>query len=979
MICHCLSGMESETVVQWGGRARGDVPHTENEDWRALADSWAEAIQFREDDGWPMWSHSGEEWVARAADALPPALALALRARLALGRDAPTADQGWGEKLSGIRVAFDMQQANWLSFCALQARFGFTHAMAMDASEGEVVPVREGEGLDEWGWVKRRTAAAVVTHEGEVHGGCIADSVTPDSYVGELSALLVGLGSAPAGSRLLLVLDSTSPVKAWLKFRRQGDRVKRQYKAAQLLASLEEAVRRHSLVYFLWQRSHCGSPANEWADQAAECFRRQGDPTIQVEKCGALSAALWPARVQGPLFSWAIEAGARAAHGSMQRRAGRDWVAPSVEDWDIGLLQGEVGAAASLLRDDRLMVADAGHVVGRRERDEVGRASCPLGCEGHGGTWFHYAFDCGHRRLREERGLWERCIQELGAKLGAQGRLEQIQELMAMVRRGTVENSCEGDTALVQVRRMLCGFVPRAKDGCGGGKGTREAVRGTVVRGLQLLCTAAKLEDNVRYDVEVRIRQNCLLKRMISGWRRLVMEGGPLRAAAKRQSRILGHGVAWLREVLRSEGGGPRTWREMVVGSAEEDARTARQEAEQLYPVTGEEAVVSWYIQMRWWGRWAGRPGKQCNARWTGWTSAAQRALDTIERAHRGCFEGIIRWRADSRRQETTRESGEAHGRWLAEKRSWIGEMLCAENRHARACRAFYRLGGYRRLRKARDRMIKENEARKVQAMRRSLENFMAGGACSGGDRAVIPEEHRIQVNIGKRARECEATRATARLWKEGRQANNRGQWAVDEVLRVRRSLEHRGFEVLVAWMGPHEPSWVRMRDLSAQLRGVAWEMLIEPCRQLMEERMAGREEARRKREDRTAAEVRIASLGGRGRKSPRLVEKEERERRLDSAIVPYVKPRGGEESTATNLKRRRVKRVWGAHSVNGEEHVHVKWAGEETACEAVVPLAWLTNDWHVVVPDDHDADVCLRTFSAGTCQDAAADGVGSR
>lgn len=111
-------------------------------------------------------SFLGSELLECDADLLPPALRLCARSRIKLGKEMDVVLKGFGEKLQKARVALDVQQENWDSLCDLQARLGFTHAFATDASEGEVPRVQNETLLDCWGWPRGRAAAAVVAHTG---------------------------------------------------------------------------------------------------------------------------------------------------------------------------------------------------------------------------------------------------------------------------------------------------------------------------------------------------------------------------------------------------------------------------------------------------------------------------------------------------------------------------------------------------------------------------------------------------------------------------------------------------------------------------------------------------------------------------------------------------------------------------------------------------------------------------------------------
>ena len=67
---------------------------------------------------------------------------------------------------------------------------------------------------------------AAVAHDGTVVSGQMEEPEATDNYAGELGAVLAALEAAPADGRVLLLIDATSPITAWLRFRtaHQGSR-----------------------------------------------------------------------------------------------------------------------------------------------------------------------------------------------------------------------------------------------------------------------------------------------------------------------------------------------------------------------------------------------------------------------------------------------------------------------------------------------------------------------------------------------------------------------------------------------------------------------------------------------------------------------------------------------------------------------------------------------------------------------------------
>ena len=194
--------------------------------------------------------------------ALPPALQLQARGRLAIG-DVPVLTNSPGKVRDRI-VALDVQAANRHELCLWQARFYLTHCFASDAAWktrlGENgIPVSNEDG------VIHDTSVGVGFHDGVTLSGLLEEAEGSNNYLGELGALVVALQALPDGARVLGVVDATSPVHAWLRFCRVHNRWKMSYYASALLDELDRQVDRCEVAVFLWQTSHVGSPTNEWS------------------------------------------------------------------------------------------------------------------------------------------------------------------------------------------------------------------------------------------------------------------------------------------------------------------------------------------------------------------------------------------------------------------------------------------------------------------------------------------------------------------------------------------------------------------------------------------------------------------------------------------------------------------------------------------------------------------------------------------
>eukprot|EP00966_Prymnesium_polylepis_P146123 3375010-Prymnesium_polylepis.1 len=83
-----------------------------------------------------------------------------------------------------------------------------------------------------------------------------------------MAALVDIMDREPEGSRIIAVFDATSPVRATLRYRRTHARRKINHFAGDMLDTLLQKAGKHEVVLLVWQRSHVGSPVNEWADSA---------------------------------------------------------------------------------------------------------------------------------------------------------------------------------------------------------------------------------------------------------------------------------------------------------------------------------------------------------------------------------------------------------------------------------------------------------------------------------------------------------------------------------------------------------------------------------------------------------------------------------------------------------------------------------------------------------------------------------------
>jgi ribonuclease HI len=66
-----------------------------------------------------------------------------------------------------------------------------------------------------------------------------------DNYIAEIEALIEALAAEPEGGRIIIVMDATSPVTAWMRFGRCHNRRKLQFREHTRLDVLDQQLARH--------------------------------------------------------------------------------------------------------------------------------------------------------------------------------------------------------------------------------------------------------------------------------------------------------------------------------------------------------------------------------------------------------------------------------------------------------------------------------------------------------------------------------------------------------------------------------------------------------------------------------------------------------------------------------------------------------------------------------------------------------------
>lgn len=239
--------------------------------------------------------------------------------------------------------------------------------------------------------------------------------------------------------------------------------------------------------------------------------------------------------------------------------------------------------------------------------------------------------------------------------------------------------------------------------------------------------------------------------------------------------------------------------------------------------------------------------------------------------------------------------------------------------------------------------MCDERERLRWEERRRSLANFCKFGSCSGRDPVRYDEAERIVVEIGPRKRSRRM--AVDEDWENGSKADDRGRWAVRSVMSARRREGSRAWELLVEWMGDHEPSWVRLSDLDKSLREEAREV-IAAAQGTPQVACGDRAAAGRSRRAQTKGCTRNSAPVALSRKrSPRLMEAEVKRRKLSTALVVVATDKEQSKSSKKQKSMHGVRRIWGYHVDAGTAMVHVEWEERVPGDREIIPTAWLSED----------------------------------
>ena len=872
----------------WGEHPTGaDTRTTGDEQFGVSSDGYAEdhepetdrllqELRFNEC-GMPI-GIDGVEMTIGAIGDLPPALQIQARARLTFGDkvdvvqaapakrkkaeergeslDAPGDEELQGGKQAarpkekGTRViSLDVQEANRQTMARAQARYRLTSCWCTDGSRtfNKAAETEMGDG--------HVTARGAARHDGLTLGGCIAEPEGADNYLAELAALIDVFNAEDEGGRVMVVFDATSPVVAWLRYRKASARARRGYYASRWFEALDRLIQRMEVVVFLWQTSHVGSPVNEWADVLAEAAT--GDSAVAVvrgpSRCAAAPYTMQRKSIRhwaGPLSERVVRSRLAETVCGTQRHGAADIPQVPLPD-KVQRTCEAVAAQRSCMGDERRRAGWA-----RRVADKL--TVCPFGCKCGGVpcpyTWAHVQLRCKHDETKQKRDEWEAAIRDAAPALACAGArptdsiphsdLILVQHCLKGTFRerqtrpaaGSVMALPTGDDLKV-VQRVAGGIVTstgNAKQD--NSRAVRAAMQSMTIAGAAVQHAAheaTKEQEKQAHDTVCKLAK---ARKFAIRWRNRVFAGGPMRAGMLRGvyemvSAVVEHitrsdmatdeATAALERLLPSSD--PRhICRRSVKYSLLQEARVASGDRP-----PGDVARAEWYLlalASRWrfrtcfrleaweacesdvWGDSGVNDSRAKKER--GWSTCA----DASELMRR--LTGV---RSDVCARRPKIFSSDEGGRTLMgiKWRTW----------------AAWQLGGRRTgLRKAHDEVRREDARLEIRAQADRLQKFRQQTPGIGprprhlrglsGNTLPAHEEH-IHVVIGKRSRgrrQADSTREPAiqSAFKAGRVADRWDRYAVERVLEVRRVANQgarRVVEARLRWRGCHPVTGAPWKD----------------------------------------------------------------------------------------------------------------------------------------------------------------------
>jgi ribonuclease HI len=575
--------------------------------WREREAQMLKAVDFDEE-GWMVKARSRERFTEEEIARLPAALRMLGNACIQLTRaKAEVIDDRLRAKRKGLHINLATARADKRTFCRVQAQFNIDTFYAADGSRQVV-----GEGKDKE-WVNAR---ACVRDDGDTCGGRMMEEEGADNYFDELAAQLDAVEQHPAGGRIAIVFDATSPIEAMKAFRKASARRRQGYLAREWLDTLLQLTAKHEVVVFIWRRSHTGSPANEWADAIVDNYAEAGGIRA-VPRRPVRFAAVQHTMCRRGVRSWAQRTAARV----IARRLGEACVESIVrEDGDVHTgdkLADDVYATVTAILSQRSCMGDEKRARGMRGRDAT-RIVCPFGCSGARGTpaaftWLHAQYRCKQPELVEARGDWLKTLTDVEKAMAEVNGWDQRPEYLRSGQIGTALAAAwtgeEGDSSMseaqVQARsEQLCRvagglFQTSGDPKLDRRKELRTAVEKATISGARVQQKAVMLTTEIESELVAELSAARSVRKLAMRWRACVTEGGPRRAAALREIHQTAACVRTMAKAAKTAGRLSEEREQDGIAEIQRRSASAIRTARMLYPRVGARAYFQWWLLAR--------------------------------------------------------------------------------------------------------------------------------------------------------------------------------------------------------------------------------------------------------------------------------------------------------------------------------------------------------------------------------------------
>ena len=723
------------------------------------------------------------------------------------------------------------------------------------------------------------------------------------------------------GGRIILVFDATSPVTAMRKVRAACHRRRQGRYVGGWLEALFRLLDRQEVVVMLWQNSHRGSPVNEWADIEADEFANAAQDMVPVPRLRCEHASMGYSMPRRSTREWAAANAMRTVQDRLMATVNESAMRRYTDIPPL-LLPDRVQQACEAVGSRRSQVGDSRRRVGKAMRAAGHVVACPHGCtDGRGErarfTWDHVQLHCQERLLVGAREEWLAAIRKTAeaAKVGADAPhsdLELTAQLVdkcvqraARTRLGAAAPEVKiGTAALGRVHRLAASHIMSTGNSAFDRNAAfRKIAREMVEAGAALQITAWDMTKEAEGETLAEV---CLARR-VAKWvvklKRLVVEGGPRRAAALRDVDSSARRVEVAADglIMGSLQGGAltrpdwvraRAWRVKALQLVHGARAAAYAHAKAENPRRGGLAYLDWkHLAMlsRWrlvaaarYRRWGGTAcARACTVDVEAWRIARAVLLDS-ELARRFDISALtdaldgdvgggrrvdLRVRVPQLREPGRTGSVSQHVYEVCQPRvvSLIGREQEAASR--------WECGGGRKGELAR----RSERAKRTAAVRAAVAGAMmqryfqqqpGASVCGLSGRAAASGSGRMQqaepVQGGGKPKRRRPGAAPAQVsaYRRGEDHNRFGFWQVERVLEVRllsgvawAAAEGSQIEVRLRWVGcnratglPWIDSWVPMEAVDAD--GATKAMLNKPCQdeaETMLRRKYGRRRARKR------------------------------------------------------------------------------------------------------------------------------------